>query len=182
MDYNSFYTKLFAPLESSIGPIDAETIAAIIGFDAGGPLNFCTIGYNTSNPIKTYVSCEMAVRKEQRPSSAGRYELLVSCDDERWVRSVITDIARMSCDVSFGDGHTLDICNLVGEDACIQGVVFERLCQSSIEGSLYCILRIVGVTRGELELARTIGAAQLLAKLKSAGVYPNTLIDRKSVA
>ncbi len=180
MDYNAFYSKLFAPLESTLGPIDANTIVAIIGFDAGGPLNFCTIGYGGTHPIKTYVSCEMAIRDEQRPSRAGRYELLVSCDDEYWVRSVITDIARMSCEVSFGDGHTLDIGPWVGEDARLQGVVFKKLSESSIDGTSYCILRVVGVTRAELEFAREKGVAQLIARLKDCGVYPNTLIDRKS--
>ena len=181
MDYNSFYSKLFAPLESTLGPIDANTIVAIIGFDAGGPLTFCTIGYDTTHPTNTYVSCEMAVRDEQRPSEAGRYELLVSCDDERWVRSVMTDIARMSCEVSLGDGHTVDIEPWVGEDARLQGILLERLCESSIDGLPYCILRVVGVTRAELEFAREKGVAQLVAKLKECGVYPNTLIDRKSV-
>ena len=44
MDYQQFYRQLFAPLESQIGSIDANTIFAIIGFGCGGPLNFCTIG------------------------------------------------------------------------------------------------------------------------------------------
>ncbi|MCA9078444.1 MAG: suppressor of fused domain protein [Planctomycetaceae bacterium] len=181
MDYNSFYSKLFAPLETSIGAIDADTITAVIGFDAGGPPSFCTIGYDSTHPIKTYVTCELAVRAEQRPSHSGRYELLISCDDERWVRTVITDVARMACDVSFGDGHTLDIGPWVSDDARIQGVVFEGLYESLIDGVRYCVLRVIGVTRLELEFARETGVQQLFSKLKSGGVYPNTLVRRESV-
>src|SRR5262245_46760614 len=36
MDYRAFHKQLFAPL-GDIGPIDAKSIVAIIGFDAGGP-------------------------------------------------------------------------------------------------------------------------------------------------
>ena len=64
MDYNSFYSKLFAPLESLLGSIDVDTLVAVIGFDEGGPLNFCIIGLGSPDPIRTYVSCEMAIREE----------------------------------------------------------------------------------------------------------------------
>lgn len=40
MDYEKFYRQLFAPLEVMLGPVDRDTIVAIIGFDAGGPLAF----------------------------------------------------------------------------------------------------------------------------------------------
>src|SRR5262245_7468527 len=94
MDYQEFYRQLFVPLEASIGPIDRDTIVAIIGFDGGGPLNFCTIGCERSGPCITYVSCELAVRDEQIPCEFGRYELLSTCDDEKWVRSIVSDIGR----------------------------------------------------------------------------------------
>ena len=44
MDYRAFYARLFAPLEERLGPLDPDTLMAIIGFDEGGPLNLCTIG------------------------------------------------------------------------------------------------------------------------------------------
>ena len=37
-EYKDFYSKLFAPVESEYGMLDADTIAAFIGFDASGPL------------------------------------------------------------------------------------------------------------------------------------------------
>jgi hypothetical protein len=83
MDYRTFYSKLFRPLAKAVGPIDRDTIVALIGFDFGGPLNFCTIGAKKKNPVVTYVSCELAVRKEQVPSSRGRFELMCHCDDEK---------------------------------------------------------------------------------------------------
>jgi hypothetical protein len=86
MDVREFYRQLFLPLEPLLGQVDPETIVAIVGFDAGGPLNFCTFGSERGDRFITYVSCELAVRPEQRPAECGRFELLVTCDDERWVR------------------------------------------------------------------------------------------------
>src|SRR5690242_1554660 len=107
MNYDEFYQKLFEPLIEQFGPMDRDTIVAIVGFDMGGPLNFCTFNQKSESGCKTYVSCELAVRDQQQPSEFGRYELLANCDDEKWVRSVLSDIGRMSLDVTFGDGHTL---------------------------------------------------------------------------
>src|SRR5260221_14113422 len=109
MGCKRFYAQLFAPVEAQLGPIDSETLCAISGFDAGGPLNFCTIKNGADNPFITYVSCELAVRKEQQPCDLGRYELLCACDDEQWVRSIITRIGQESMHTAFGHGHTLDI-------------------------------------------------------------------------
>lgn len=180
MDYRKFYGELFAPLVDLIGPIDSDTIVAIIGFDMGGPLNFCTIGRQQGEACVTYVSCELAVRKEQCPSEFGRYELLASCDDEQWVRSIISEIGRMSLEVAFGDGHTLDIGPRVKTSEVIQGVVFERVCEGRIDRDSVGVLRVIVVTRSELEYAQKRGTSGLLQQLKVAGVYPNTRINRKS--
>jgi hypothetical protein len=181
MDCRRFYKQLFAPLAASLGTMDAQTIVAIVGFEAGGPLNFCTIGQGSGRPCVTYVSCELAVRDEQRPTDVGRYELLVSCDDELWVRSVVTRIGRMSFETVFGNGHTLDIGPWVCRDDPLQGVVFEQVCNCRIDVQDYGIFRIIGVSRAEMKYSREHGTPALLAKLKAAGVYPDTQVKRNSV-
>ena len=108
MDAHRFYAELFAPLGHTMGALDPDTLVAIVGFDAGGPLCFRTLGRG-SGRFTTYVSCELAVRAKQRPAAFGRYELLTTCDDEDWVRSILTSIGGMSLEAAFDDGHTLDI-------------------------------------------------------------------------
>jgi Suppressor of fused protein (SUFU) len=181
MDYQHFYAQLFAPLVDQIGAIDRETIFAIIGFDCGGPLNFSTIGSHRQEGFVTYISCELAVRKEQKPCPLGRYELLCSCDDESWVRSIVTDIARESLETRFAHGHSLDIGAWVEPSAVLQAVVLENVCQVKIEQKLFGILRIIGITRPELEYKMEHGFDKLLIRLKKSGVYPNTSINRASV-
>jgi hypothetical protein len=181
MDYQEFYRQLFAPLESTLGPIDRDTIFAIIGFDAGGPLNFCTIGCDKGAACVTYVSCELAVREEQQPSEIGRYELLVSCDDEEWVRTIVSEIGRMSLEVALGHGHTLNIGPWVEIDAPLQGVIFEKACDCRVGRDSFGVLRIIGISRSELEFAQEHGTPALLKRLKASGVYPHTLVQRKPV-
>jgi hypothetical protein len=179
--YESFYGRLFAPLEAILGPVDPETIVAIIGFDVGGPLNFCTIGTHRHERFKTYVSCELAVRPEQLPSSIGRYELLVSCDDEQWVRRNLTSVGHLSMHDTLGPGHTIDFGELVDAGESIQAVVLEEVCAVSIDDQDYGILRCIGITRPELEYARQESVSSLLERLVEANVYPHTDIGRDSV-
>jgi hypothetical protein len=179
--YGAFYRKLFAPLEEMIGSIDPETIFAVMGFDAGGPLNFNTIGARGGKQFVTYVSCELAVRAEQRPSEFGHYELLASCDNEQWVRHYISEIGRMSLTEAFGHGHTLDFGECVEESAPLQGVIFEKMFSIEIDDSSYGIMRCIGVSRPEMAHARERGSASLFELLKQAHVYPHTDTRRSSV-
>ena len=182
MDTTRFYSQLFAPLEQLLGARDRDTLAAIIGFDGGGPLSFCTFGRGPPASFPTYASCELAMRLDQHPASFGRYELLVTCDDETWVRSVVSEIGEMSLELSFDDGHTLDIGPRVERGAVLQAVLFEKVCETEIDAERIGILRVIGITRAELALARSEGTAALVERLELAGVYPNTTARRASVA
>jgi hypothetical protein len=48
------------------------------------------------------------------------------------VRSIVTDLGRMSMETTLDHGHTVDIGPCVSEDAPIQGVVFEEVLSLSI--------------------------------------------------
>jgi hypothetical protein len=181
MDYQAFYRQLFAPLEVELGPVEPTTIAAIIGFDLGGPLSFSTFKTQTAGPCITYVSCELAIREEQHPSEFGRYELLATSDNEEWVRSIVSEIGRMTLGTVFGHGHTMDIGPWVEGGDPIQGVVFERVASVRIEGQPFAILRVIGVTRDELEFAQSSGVDVLISKLRQANVYPCTFVRRPGI-
>jgi hypothetical protein len=158
---------------------------AIVGFDVGGPLNFCTVGRERKEKLVTYVSCELAVRSEQKPNACGRYELLASSNSAVWVRSVLTDTARMSTEAIFKDGDTLDIGAWVNSGKRrkpkLQGILFKQECRTRIRGKSFGILRCIGITRREMEFAQREGSKALVAKLRAAGVYPHTITTRKSV-
>lgn len=181
MDYRRFYKLLFAPLETQLGPIDPNTVFAIIGFDCGGPINLSTFGVDRGERVTTYVSCELAVRDEQIPSDVGRYEILCSCDDEQWVRRHVTNLGHMSLETQFGNGHTVDLGETVNLQDRLQGVIFEEVCSTCIDGRDYGILRVIGLTRAELEYKQEHGSMALIRMLKEGGVYPHTLTGRASL-
>ena len=177
---SDFYKALFLPIEAKLGAIDPDTLVAVIGFDLGGPLNLCTIGALTGSPLVTYVTCELAVRSQQRPASIGRYELLCASNDQQWARAILTAIGRASFALDFDSGHTLDLGIMLPRGDSIQGVLFETEATASIGGGDFGILRVIGITRPELEYKLSFGTSALIERLVGAGVYPNTIVDRKS--
>jgi hypothetical protein len=178
MDYQRFDKQLFQPVEERIGHVDEASIMAIIGFDCGGPVTICTVGRGRERFV-TYVTCELSVRDKQLPAEFGRYEVMMTCDDERWAHNILTKLAHMSLECVFRQGHTIDISPVVGADCSVQGLVVEEFARVTIEGQPYGILYFHGVTRSELEFAMKVGADTLLERLKQAGIYPRTSIHRR---
>jgi len=181
MDYRAFYDQLFAPIEVRCGAFDRDTIAPVIGFDAGGPLSFRTIGRGKRRFV-TYVSCELAVRDDQLPSSLGRFEIMVHADNEEWVRRVLSSVGSMSLDIPLDHGHTIDLASFIEKSAVIQAVVLESFASVLVDGTSYGILACHGLTRSELEFTRKAGVEALMDRLKAAGVYPNTSLLRQPVS
>ncbi len=177
MDCDRFYKLLFAPIEQRVGPMDEMIIGAIIGFDCGGPIRLSTVGRG-KRQFTTFVTCELAYRDEQIPSKLGRYEAMMTCDDEDWARHILTKIGQMSFDSAFGHGHTIDIGQVVEVGCPVQGLVVDEFAQVTIDDAPYALFQFHGVTQSELDFAMEHSTDALLERLKKAGVYPTTSIHR----
>lgn len=180
MDYRRFYRELFRPVEDRIGRVDHASLTAIIGFDCGGPITVCTVGRGQGRFV-TYLTCELAIREEQQPSAFGRYELMMTCDDEDWAHKILTKLGQMSLETVFGHGHTVDISSVVETDCPVQGLVAEEFARVTIDEKPYGILYFHGITRAELEFGMESGADALLQHLDRSGVYPHTSVRRKDL-
>lgn len=178
MDYQRFYQQLFQPIEERIGHVDDASIMAIVGFDCGGPVTLSTVGYGRDTFV-TYVTCELSVNKDQQPAGFGRFELMMTCDNEKWARDILTRLGRMSFGSVLGHGHTVDIGPIVEVGHPLQGLVLESFAQVSIDGNSYGIMQVHGITRPELNFARAHGADAFLLELQRSGVYPRTSVYRK---
>ena len=180
MDAQALYRQLYAPLLAELGPLDAATPHALDPFD---PLEELTLSRfeRRHERFVTYISSGLALRPEQKRSTLGRFELLVTCDDEGWAREVLTDIARMTFDVRFDGGQTFDLSSWAFETDTLQGVIFEQACKVRIDHEAFGVLRCIGVTRRELAYARGHSSQELLAALRRKGVYPRTDRRRRSV-
>ncbi|MBE7467066.1 MAG: suppressor of fused domain protein [Planctomycetes bacterium] len=179
MDYKTFYAELFRPLEERVGgKVDAATLMAIVGIDFGGPVSLCTIGHGRSAFV-SFITCELAVRKEQKPASFGRYELMMTCNDQAWAWRLLTRLGQMSLDKPFGNGHTVDIEDLVESECQIKGLIAEKLFVVRIEDNEVGILEFHGITQRELSFARAYGADRMFECLKQGQAYAQTDVQRR---
>jgi hypothetical protein len=180
-DPQAFYGQLFKPVEKEFGKLDGKTLTSIIGFSGGGPVSLSTVGVARGERFITYVSCELACYRGQKASSAGPYEVLITCNDQRWARLATSAVGEMSFEAKLDHEHSLDLGPRLEKGAGLQGVIFERFSSSKYLGMKYGIFRIIGVTRAELDWCEEHSVGKLLQKLKQGGGYPNTDVGRKSV-
>jgi hypothetical protein len=169
----SFYEELLVALEPSLGTVDPNTLTAIVGFRAGGPVSLAVYA---AGEVPTYVTSELAVVRDQAGSVP--YELLMTGRDARWARHVLTRIAQLSLEVELDDLHTLDISAWVEDDCALKGVFFELFIELAVQGRPCRVLRVVGITERELAYAREHGVEALREEL--GAVYPRTELERVS--
>ncbi|MBX2798658.1 MAG: suppressor of fused domain protein [Myxococcales bacterium] len=180
MRVQSVYGPLFEPLIEENGPLDPQTPVSDTPFDPKGELTVSRFVRSQSRFV-TFVSSGLCLRPEQKPSRMGRYELLIHSDDEGWAREVLTDVARMSLDVRFEPGHTFDLSAWAFETDPLQGVVFDEVSRTRIDGERFGVLRCVGITRTELAFARHAGGKSLLSRLRDRRSWPRSDRARRAV-
>ena len=113
----------------------------------------------------------------------GRYELILTCNDEEWATSLLTNIALMTFETAFDHGHTMDILPWLDDPKFpVQGVIFEEFSSSQIDGGRFGIFRVHGVSRIELDVAREKGSNAVLMRRKKQGRYPFTFAREGRVA
>jgi hypothetical protein len=100
------YETLFRDLEGAHGRLDRETLTAIVGFNAGGPVSMRQL-----EKKRIYVTCELSLYPEQKESAEGlKFELLsLGAFDEDTCRILFTAIGDISLNEMLGDNHTIDV-------------------------------------------------------------------------
>jgi hypothetical protein len=139
-----FYEVLFRSIERTVGSkFDPDTIAAIIGFEVGGPVALRTIANRG-----IYVTSELAIYPDQHKSTDGfpRYELMTEGDfDLETARMLLTAIGAMSLSTTLGDSHTIDVSAIMdGNGPSI--VAMNLYSRVEFEGSHYGIYRLSPVS------------------------------------
>jgi hypothetical protein len=125
-DLTRFYARLFAPAEKAYGKRHPLTLAAAVGFQAGGPLSLFTFTGKQPKGFVTYGTCELACYQGQQESSQGPFELLLTCNDERWARAVLTGAGALSFDAALDDGHSLDLGRGRPKPKALQGLLVHQ--------------------------------------------------------
>ena len=186
MNISALAKDFFELIDARLGPFDRPFQFHVFPFDAGGSLNFITKAVECDVPFVTYVSWDLFGHERQKRGTVGRYELMAVCDDARWCADVLTKVGRLGLIELLEPGDTFDIGAWVGADVLLQGIIFEEALSTELrysDGAERCgLLLCIGVTRPELEYARTRGVPMLVERLQRAGIYPRTVgTGRKSV-
>ena len=199
-EYTRHMAAKQAGLERVLGPMHHLVSHALIPFELGGPVD---LYYFPGAIPGTGLATMELIRPDgsgPKPGRIGTYELVgftrltlppPDCRDEqhpfhrieRRLRSIFTTLGMHSCETVLNPGET---CEIPGDDdtpdACLvldeyapDGIPF------TIDGRRHGLLLCIEVFRAEMEYARKHGGRALLAKLKQAGHYPYSDLDRQPV-
>tara|TARA_R110000782_G_scaffold53205_7_gene113435 strand:- start:12471 stop:13109 length:639 start_codon:yes stop_codon:yes gene_type:complete len=190
-----YYNAKRALLTRHLGEPDESVLAAIIGWPVGGPVDLWLFP-SDSGTVFTTMQLVGPGRTEQKRSSLGKYELAAATarrkgidgdldeaaspwlDRAMSVRSMLTAIGHYS---SMGRLEPMQTAEIPGEEknTC---VVFDRaIGNETLAGEPFGLLWCIAVHPEELAFARSAGTEALIARLKQAGVYPTSDIDRDPV-
>jgi hypothetical protein len=206
--YWQHYEAKKAALERILGPMDEVVGHAIIPFAVGGGVD--VYYFSQAMPGTVFVTMELIEPDGTgpRPNRLGTYELVASTrlpaappeariarrgDDaheqdpfdlqERRAWGVLTALGRYSFEAVLEPGDTAEAPGGEGEpnrwvlldEFETGGVPFE------VEGRRHGLLLCMEVHPCEVEYAREHGSGELLEKLKQAGAYPYSDLDRPPV-
>jgi len=185
MNLQKLAKSFFEEIDNEIGPFDRPFRFRPFPFDSGGALNFMTVGAGRE-PLVTYVSWDLLGNEKQKRGKLGRFELLTICDNEDWCIDILTNIGRQTLVEIFDSGDTMDVSPWMKRYSSeLTGILFEESFSTDIRIGFWkhkcSLLRCIGITSQELEFSRKNGSQILVEKLKLSGVYPKTILGRKSV-
>lgn len=139
MGAREHYAALFRELEKRHGRLDGITVSAIVGFSAGGPVSLSRI-----EKKNVYVTCELSLYPQQRPSAEGlKFELLsLGAFDLLTCRALFTAIGNLSMQETLGHDHTIDVRSVL-EPAEPPQVRLSLFSQCEIGGDRFGVYRLV---------------------------------------
>lgn len=180
-------------LARALGPMDDMVLHAIIPFFVGGTLDLYF--FSKCLPGIVVATQELIVRSKDdrpKPNRSGYYELAaclppgVSRDDKEGIKLIqmlLNPIARYAFDASLNPNETAELPQEDGEPTL--PLLFDRFRPKGVDldfaGEKCHLLLVMLITHSELAYARENGGAALIAKLKAAGAYPYSSLNRPTV-
>ena len=201
------YSTKQTQFQSVLGEPLPNMIAALIGWDLGGPVDLWIYPNFNSGTIFTTMQLAVPGNNSQLRNQLGMYELAAATRHQPdshtegeppqdtstqspyanmmlEIRRLLTMGARYSQSCAFEpfDHAEVEPENIGEPNTCI---IFDSLIGPDnglkLLGEPYGVLLIVKVHKVELEYAQANGGPALIDKLKSAGAYPFSDLDRNPV-
>ena len=206
--YERHYELKKTALEKILGPMYELVGHAIIPFCVGGAVDMYY--FTDCMPGTVFVTMELIEPDGSgpKPNRIGTYEL-VTCTKltmpppennevrlkrleegrltdfdkiESRMKGIMTGIGNYGFYAVLNPGETAEI---PLEDGEVNYLLFDEFNPKGIpfeiEGKKHCLLLCIEIFRSEVEYARQHGSKLLLDKLKNAGFYPYSDLDRKPV-
>jgi hypothetical protein len=194
------YEAKEAALERILGPMHDMVGHAIVPFQIGGAVDMYY--FPKGIPGTGFATMELIEPDGSgpQPNRIGTYELLAftrhkipSPEDkseerpfnkiERRICGIFTTTGLYSYEAVLNPGETCEVPGKEGEpNICLIFDEYVSVGKSfEIEGKKHGLLLVIEVFRSEMEHAMKHGSAAVLAKLKEAGHYPYSDLDRKPV-
>lgn len=192
-EYVNDYALKKQALEAILGEKNELTITSLFGFPVGGPINLNL--FSNHLPGTAFVTMELIEPDGSGPipNRLGTYELAAftkleaenNDDYERpfgkmvlHLREILSIIGRHSFTRLLNPLNTFEILNDEGENTLL---IFDDYKEFTIGERKHHLLVCVEIFRSELNYARTEGNHWLIQKLKAAGHYPYSDLDREPV-
>jgi len=198
--YEKDYEAKKVALEKVLGPMDEVVGHAIVSYAMGGTVDMYYFSKGIPGTAMATMELIQPDGKGVRPNHIGTYELVAftratktpaykpgdgSPFDriERRMCEIFTTLGQYAVDAVVKPGETADI-PVDESDKC--WVIFDEYRGPSdqdftIDGRRHCLLLCMEVFKSEVEWAMKNGGPELLKKLKKAGYYPYSDLNREPV-
>lgn len=179
-DWQHLWDLRLAELRMVFGPEDDRIMTAMPPFYLGGGAD--VLSFQKQGPGVTYVTASMIGDKESKPNSLGQYELMICLQkDSPWAPQLISQLARYSTMEILEPNDTMEIGPSLPQPTKLSNFLFLPYTKLKVGGKDSTVMLCLGITADELEFIQNHDIEELVAKLKSANVYPFTELARKSV-
>ena len=167
-------------LEGVLGKSDGRVLHAAVPFNLGGQAD--VLVFRNHIPGQVAATCELLGEPSQKQNALGTFELAVAQrEDHDWGPSVISHLARYTCERKVGLGNTMDLGANFPKRSTMAGLLFAAYGRFEYGGTKAGILLCIAITRQEMEVCQAGQTKQVFAALKSSGVYPYSDLFRASV-
>lgn len=180
-DWQRTWDARQAALESVLGKSDGRVLHAGVPFNLGGQAD--VLMFRNHIPGVVAATCELLGEPSQKQNSIGTFELAIAQrEDHEWRPSVISHLARYTCEQRIGLGNTMDLGPNFPKRSTMAGLLFAAYRRFEYAGSKAGLLLCISISREEMEACQAGKTKQVFAALKSSGIYPYSDLFRKSVA
>ncbi len=182
IDFHKLYDHFVTELERELGQKEDTGIHAIMGFEFGSPPDVLLFNHAPKVDGTFYVTSDLLFCEQQPKNSLGRYEVAICLAEKRkWAQHILFKLSRATLTETFDVGDTVDITAWVEDGCTVKGLLLAKLVSFQFGGLPFGTLLCVGITRAELDYALAHDSQELLALLKSSGVFPRTDLQHTQV-